>query len=145
MYASNSHSYTHLLLALGIVIKPTVWVLNFITSEYPGIHDIGLPLNMMGHGSHAMMQCRLVRSVGCRTVWYAQSDPVAEFIWRLWRIAQCPRGRSTLPKAPVGGGDGGGEGGGVEEIVFDQPSQIECCYAVVGAAHSSILERLHSL
>ena len=25
MYASNSHSYTHLVLALGIVRKPTVW------------------------------------------------------------------------------------------------------------------------
>ena len=43
MYASNPHSYTHLILALGIVRKPTVWVLNFITSRYPGIHDIGLP------------------------------------------------------------------------------------------------------
>ena len=41
MYASNSHSYTHLILALGIVREPTVWV--FITSEYPGTHDIGLP------------------------------------------------------------------------------------------------------
>ena len=41
MYASNSHSYTHLILALGIVRKPKVWV--FITSEYHGIHDIGLP------------------------------------------------------------------------------------------------------
>ena len=41
MYASNSHSYTHLILALGIVREPTVWV--FITSQYPGIHDIGLP------------------------------------------------------------------------------------------------------
>ena len=40
MYASNYHSYTHLILALGIVRKPTMWV--FITSEYPGIHDIGL-------------------------------------------------------------------------------------------------------
>ena len=40
MYASNSHSYTHLILALGIVREPTVWV--FITSYYPGIHDIGL-------------------------------------------------------------------------------------------------------
>ena len=39
MYASNSHSYTHLIQALGIVRKPTVWV--FITSKYPGIHDIG--------------------------------------------------------------------------------------------------------
>ena len=39
MCASNSHSYTHLILALGIVRKPTVWV--FITSEYPGTHDIG--------------------------------------------------------------------------------------------------------
>ena len=41
MYASNYHSYTHLILALGIVREPTVWV--FITSQYPGIHDIGLP------------------------------------------------------------------------------------------------------
>ena len=41
MYASNSHSYAHLILALGIVREPTVWV--FITSKYPGIHDIGLP------------------------------------------------------------------------------------------------------
>ena len=41
MYASNSHSYTHLILALGIVREPTVW--GFITSKYPGIHDIGLP------------------------------------------------------------------------------------------------------
>ena len=42
MCASNSHSYTHLILALGIVREPTVWVL--ITSKYPGIHDIGLPI-----------------------------------------------------------------------------------------------------
>ena len=41
MYASNSHSYTHLILALGIVRERTVWV--FITSKYPGIRDIGLP------------------------------------------------------------------------------------------------------
>ena len=41
MCASNSHSYTHLILALGIVREPTVWV--FITSKYPGTHDIGLP------------------------------------------------------------------------------------------------------
>ena len=27
MYASNSHCYTHLILALGIVRKPTVWVI----------------------------------------------------------------------------------------------------------------------
>ena len=37
---SNSHSYTHLILALGIVREPTIWV--FITSKYPGIHDTGL-------------------------------------------------------------------------------------------------------
>ena len=41
MYASNSHSYAHSILALGIVREPTVW--GFITSQYPGIHDIGLP------------------------------------------------------------------------------------------------------
>ena len=40
MYASNSHRYTHLILALGIVREPTLWVL--ITSKYPGTHDIGL-------------------------------------------------------------------------------------------------------
>ena len=40
MCASNSHSYTHLIQALGIVRKPTIWV--FITSKYPGTHDIGL-------------------------------------------------------------------------------------------------------
>ena len=43
MYASNSHSYTHLILALGIVREPTVC--GFITSKYPGIHDIGLPIS----------------------------------------------------------------------------------------------------
>ena len=41
MYAIHSHSYTHLILALGIVREATVWV--FITSKYPGIHAIGLP------------------------------------------------------------------------------------------------------
>ena len=45
MHAQNVcqqfHSYTHLILALGIVREPIVWV--FITSKYPGIHDIGLP------------------------------------------------------------------------------------------------------
>ena len=41
MYASNSHSYTHLILALGIVRKPTVWVL--LLHQAIGIHDIGLP------------------------------------------------------------------------------------------------------
>ena len=41
MYVRNSHSYTHLKLALGIVREPTIWV--FITSKYPDIHDIGLP------------------------------------------------------------------------------------------------------
>ena len=35
----NYRSYTHLMLALGIVSEPTVW--GFITSKYPGIHDIG--------------------------------------------------------------------------------------------------------
>ena len=39
MYASNRHSYTHLILALGIVREPTVWV--FIASKYPDTHDIG--------------------------------------------------------------------------------------------------------
>ena len=41
MYARNSHSHTHLILALGIVREPTVWI--FMTSKYPGIYDIGPP------------------------------------------------------------------------------------------------------
>ena len=41
MYASNSHTYTHLIVALGLVREPTLW--GFIISKYPGIHDIGLP------------------------------------------------------------------------------------------------------
>ena len=38
MYASNSHSYNHLILAVGIVREPAAW---FITSQYHGKHDIG--------------------------------------------------------------------------------------------------------
>ena len=41
MCARNSHSYTHLIIVVGIVREPIVWV--FITSKYPGIHEIGLP------------------------------------------------------------------------------------------------------
>ena len=44
MCARNHHSYTHLKLALGIVREPTVW--GFITSQYPGIHDNGLPTSI---------------------------------------------------------------------------------------------------
>ena len=53
MYASNYHSYTHLIRALGIVREPTVcW---FVTSEYPGIHDIGqsVPGQVRGEPPHA--------------------------------------------------------------------------------------------
>ena len=56
MYASNSHSYTHVILALGIVREPTVW--GFITSKYPGIHDIGLPTIIAG-GSSQYLSTRL--------------------------------------------------------------------------------------
>ena len=45
MCASNSHSYTLLILPLGIVREPTVWVC--ITSKYPGMYDIGLPTNII--------------------------------------------------------------------------------------------------
>ena len=41
MYARIYHSYTRLVPVLAIVRKPTVW--DVITSQYPGIHDIGLP------------------------------------------------------------------------------------------------------
>ena len=54
MCASNSHSYTHVIQALGIVRKPTVWV--FITSKYPGTHDIGLP-NDVGYVYSAAWLC----------------------------------------------------------------------------------------
>ena len=47
MYASNSHSYTHLILALGIVREPTLW--RFIASKYPGTHDNGLPSDPSGN------------------------------------------------------------------------------------------------
>ena len=47
MYARNSHSYTHLIPDLGIVREPRVW--GFITSKYPGIHDIGLPNTKVLH------------------------------------------------------------------------------------------------
>ena len=55
MYASKSHSYIHIILALGIVRKPTVWV--FITSKYPGTHDIGLPTH-----TRACENCTSVRA-----------------------------------------------------------------------------------
>ena len=58
MCASNSHSYTHLILALGIVRKPTVW--GFITSKYPGTHDIGLPSMTFAR----LATVRVVRSRG---------------------------------------------------------------------------------
>ena len=66
MYASNSHSNTHLILALGIVIEPTVWV--FITSKYPGIHDIGPPT--FGPGSLQPYCCVAGGVTGLlRTAW----------------------------------------------------------------------------
>ena len=61
MHASNYHSYTHLIQALGIVRKPTVWV--FITSKYHGTHDIGLPNNSMSppiQGTHEAMNTRIM-------------------------------------------------------------------------------------
>ena len=68
MYASNSHSYTHLILALGIVREPTVW--GFITSKYPGIHDIGLPRNrpfrklmLAGYSFGLSRQCLIMRDM----------------------------------------------------------------------------------
>ena len=43
MFTSNLHTYTHLILALGIVREPTAWVFMIKTqsSQYPGIqwHD----------------------------------------------------------------------------------------------------------
>ena len=41
--ARNYHSYTHLILALGIVRAPTVW--GFMTSKYSCTHNIGRTTN----------------------------------------------------------------------------------------------------
>ena len=47
MYANNSHTYTHLIIALGIVRNPTIW--GLITPKYSCTHDIaGLVLTLMG-------------------------------------------------------------------------------------------------
>ena len=61
MCARNSHSYTHLVLALGIVRKPTVW--GFITSRYPGTHDMTLACLLPGV---LRGQCRGVCVPPCR-------------------------------------------------------------------------------
>ena len=45
MYASNSRSYTHLILTLGIV---RAYIMGFITSKYPGIYDIGRATHRQG-------------------------------------------------------------------------------------------------
>ena len=66
MYASNSHSYTHLILALGIVREPTVWV--FISSKYPGIHDLGLANPRIGLTMSVLCVIRLVGSEGYTTM-----------------------------------------------------------------------------
>ena len=52
MYASNSHSYTHLILALGIVREPTVW--GFITSKYLAYMTLAGLLSTQAFG--AMME-----------------------------------------------------------------------------------------
>ena len=56
IYASNSNSYTHLIIAPGIVREPTIW--GFITSEYPGIHDIGRANILSVGGLHGGGGCR---------------------------------------------------------------------------------------
>ena len=61
MCASNSHSYTHLIQALGIVREPTVWV--FITSTYPGTHDIGLPTLIVCRGTRRAFREELRQDV----------------------------------------------------------------------------------
>jgi hypothetical protein len=37
MYASNSHTYTHLILAMGIVREPTVWVFHALGHKGVGL------------------------------------------------------------------------------------------------------------
>ena len=50
MCARNSHSCSHLILALGIVREPTVW--GFITSQYPGY----MTLACLRYGSSIFMK-----------------------------------------------------------------------------------------
>ena len=71
MYTSNSHSYTHLILTLGIVRKPTVWV--FIASKYPGTHDIGLLMPDIAMPQHAPP--RIIKAL-CRAEKHACYRPV---------------------------------------------------------------------
>ena len=52
IYACNSHTYTHLIVALGIVRKPTGVFFLFSFFRYPGTHDIGcLTTGEARHGS----------------------------------------------------------------------------------------------
>ena len=91
MYASNSHSYTHLILALGIVREPTVW--GFITSKFPGIHDIGLPTNRQEHamfslkarnlGSDRKMPANRYGTGACHSILYHRNGSTERAIIRL--------------------------------------------------------------
>ena len=55
------------MLALGIIRQPTVW--GFMTSQYPGIHDIGLASDYdtvkadsaQGHGGGGSVLCIVLR------------------------------------------------------------------------------------
>ena len=91
MYASNSHSYTHLILALGIVREPTVW--GFITSKYPGIHDIGLPTHREVNEGHKA-------AGGCKVG--GGSDPDLACMGKGCTVRY--EGRSAAQGACVGGG-----------------------------------------
>ena len=79
MYASNSHSYTHLILALGIVREPTVWV--FITSNV--LAHMTLAGLLMGPCLDALVstRCSAPSSTRC-----GRSRP--------------PRARCRTPRAP---------------------------------------------
>ena len=83
MYASNSHTYTHLILALGIVRKPTVW--DFITSQYPGYIVMTLACLVFG--------------------FYMQNELVSSRVYRLAIIIfiveiKGPRVRGSAPPDP---------------------------------------------
>ena len=55
MCTRNYHSFTHLLLALGIVREPTVW--EFMTTKYYCAHDIGRASYMKTSEVSDLPQC----------------------------------------------------------------------------------------
>ena len=107
MCASISHSYTHLIQALGIVRKPTVWV--FITSKYPGTHDIGPPDSIILHKHHFPRACRSEHMLAQRTRSRGQrrAKTTSTTTTMVKTVAAGPRTNVTLTRAAAKAGPRG--------------------------------------